>query len=311
MPASSDLSVSSCAISGSSANSSGRARSNAAASICHAAHLQAPREDRGAAFNCQCARSQAAAKCVRGTAELRVARAESICALDERRARIASGALASRKSVPMPSQFAAQIQSGWAAVLPTHCRSRRHPISAPTPGRRTRPAGCWRTLLAAMDAEDQSGEPPTISSAPCCSWTIERPPMLRDGWPLPGSRAHLLEVVDGLQRLTTLTILFCVLRDLDARSGVRPNAGLLAAIRAGSRLQAPPPAAAAGSPTRNSSRPTCAPPAPADVDAARRPAVAGRGAHSGGARAPPAGPAGFRCRAAAPARRVPAGACRW
>ena len=33
---------------------------------------------------------------------------------------------------------------------------------------------------------------------------------------LRGSSQHLLEVIDGLQRLTTLTILFCVMRDLDA-----------------------------------------------------------------------------------------------
>jgi hypothetical protein len=51
---------------------------------------------------------------------------------------------------------------------------------------------------------------------------------------LPFSRAprqaHLLEVVDGLQRLTTLTILFCVIRDLDAADGVKPNERLLTAI---------------------------------------------------------------------------------
>jgi hypothetical protein len=43
--------------------------------------------------------------------------------------------------------------------------------------------------------------------------------LLRDGWPLTGA-ARKFEVVDGLQRLTTLTILFCVLRDLD-RGGAR------------------------------------------------------------------------------------------
>ena len=43
----------------------------------------------------------------------------------------------------------------------------------------------------------------------------------------------MLEVVDGLQRLTTLTILFCVLRDLDAEDGGKPNERVLAAIGTG------------------------------------------------------------------------------
>jgi hypothetical protein len=51
---------------------------------------------------------------------------------------------------------------------------------------------------------------------------------------LPFSRqARVLEVVDGLQRLTTLTILFCVLRDLDAKDARKPYERLLAAIGTG------------------------------------------------------------------------------
>jgi hypothetical protein len=42
---------------------------------------------------------------------------------------------------------------------------------------------------------------------------------------------QLLDVVDGFQRLTTLTILFCVLRDLSEASGQRVDPRLLAAIR--------------------------------------------------------------------------------
>jgi hypothetical protein len=48
-------------------------------------------------------------------------------------------------------------------------------------------------------------------------------------------RVH--DVVDGLQRLTTLTILFCVLRDLDEASGEAPSERLLSAIAAGSRVR--------------------------------------------------------------------------
>jgi len=45
------------------------------------------------------------------------------------------------------------------------------------------------------------------------------------------------EVVDGLQRLTTLTILFCVLRDLEGEAGEPASEGLLAAIGAGARAR--------------------------------------------------------------------------
>jgi uncharacterized protein DUF262/uncharacterized protein DUF1524 len=45
------------------------------------------------------------------------------------------------------------------------------------------------------------------------------------------------EVVDGLQRLTTLTILFCVLRDLDAEAGEAASERLLAAIGTSARTR--------------------------------------------------------------------------
>jgi len=50
-----------------------------------------------------------------------------------------------------------------------------------------------------------------------------------DGWPLEGE-PRTFEVVDGLQRLTTLTILFCVLRDLAAEDGEAPSDRLREAI---------------------------------------------------------------------------------
>jgi len=46
-------------------------------------------------------------------------------------------------------------------------------------------------------------------------------------------QTRTLEVVDGLQRLTTLTILFCVLRDLAAKDVGKPNERVLAAIGTG------------------------------------------------------------------------------
>jgi hypothetical protein len=54
----------------------------------------------------------------------------------------------------------------------------------------------------------------------------------RSVWARPGTpRVH--EVIDGFQRLTTLTILFCVLRDLAADEGGPANQRLPAAIQAG------------------------------------------------------------------------------
>jgi hypothetical protein len=52
--------------------------------------------------------------------------------------------------------------------------------------------------------------------------------------------ARTLEVVDGFQRLTTLTILFCVLRDLDASKGEPANERLFEAIHVGQGASARP-----------------------------------------------------------------------
>ena len=48
-------------------------------------------------------------------------------------------------------------------------------------------------------------------------------------------RLRVLQVVDGLQRLTTITILLCVLRDLDASKGEPANEQLIDAIQSGQR----------------------------------------------------------------------------
>jgi hypothetical protein len=59
---------------------------------------------------------------------------------------------------------------------------------------------------------------------------IERAAAASRLWQRP---TRTLEVVDGFQRLTTLTILFCVLRDLDDDDAQPPNARVLAAIGTG------------------------------------------------------------------------------
>jgi hypothetical protein len=61
-----------------------------------------------------------------------------------------------------------------------------------------------------------------------------RPRSLLPAWARARSE-RVLEIVDGFQRLTSLTILFCVLRDLDAAQGQPANPRLLTAIGTGSR----------------------------------------------------------------------------
>jgi Protein of unknown function DUF262/Protein of unknown function (DUF1524) len=62
----------------------------------------------------------------------------------------------------------------------------------------------------------------------------DRPRSLLSAWARSRSD-RVLEIVDGFQRLTSLTILFCALRDLDAEHGLPANARLEAAIGTGLR----------------------------------------------------------------------------
>src|SRR5215467_9671060 len=57
----------------------------------------------------------------------------------------------------------------------------------------------------------------------------QRPPSRLAGWPRARA-SRLLDVVDGFQRLTTLRILFCVLRDMDAQQGRPQHVRVVAAI---------------------------------------------------------------------------------
>src|SRR5262249_16152336 len=57
----------------------------------------------------------------------------------------------------------------------------------------------------------------------------QRPPSRLAGWPRART-SRLLDVVDGFQRLTTLSILFCVLRDMDAQEKQPPHMRVAAAI---------------------------------------------------------------------------------
>src|SRR5215813_11058483 len=57
----------------------------------------------------------------------------------------------------------------------------------------------------------------------------DRPRSLLSAWARARSE-RVLEIVDGFQRLTSLSILFCALRDLDADQGLPANARLATAI---------------------------------------------------------------------------------
>jgi hypothetical protein len=65
----------------------------------------------------------------------------------------------------------------------------------------------------------------------------EKPAPRLAAWPRP-LNPRVFEVIDGLQRLTTLTILFSLLRDLDRHDGQRANQRLLTAITAGKGAKA-------------------------------------------------------------------------
>jgi Protein of unknown function DUF262/Protein of unknown function (DUF1524) len=92
-------------------------------------------------------------------------------------------------------------------------------------------------VVLAHDAQDAEGESSGYFLSMMVFMEVERAPKRLPA--LPFSRqprpARPLDVVDGLQRLTTLTMLFCIIRDLDAAAGIRLNERLLAAIGDGAR----------------------------------------------------------------------------
>lgn len=131
----------------------------------------------------------------------------------------------------MPSQFAAETMPlGQLFADP-------HAIQTP-PYQRSfaweqREAGrLLEDLVTALDADAEGGEAEEYFLGTMLFIEVEQPTKRRAA--LPFSRQprqpRVLEVVDGLQRLTTLTILFCIIRDLDAADSIRSNARLLTAL---------------------------------------------------------------------------------
>jgi hypothetical protein len=87
-------------------------------------------------------------------------------------------------------------------------------------------------VISALDGDSEGAETADYFLGTLLFIDSDRAALTREGWPRTGA-LRTFEVVDGLQRLTTLTILFCALRDLDADS----SAKLFATIGAGPRAR--------------------------------------------------------------------------
>src|SRR5262245_11302413 len=91
-------------------------------------------------------------------------------------------------------------------------------------------------VLEALDAEGESDQTGDYFLGPML-FTEPDPPTGRIATWKASRTGHIREVVDGLQRLTTLTILFCVLRDLDADAREPESKRLQAAITSSGRTR--------------------------------------------------------------------------
>lgn len=91
-------------------------------------------------------------------------------------------------------------------------------------------------VSGALDAEGESDQGGDYFLGPML-FIEPDPPTGRIATWKAARTGRIREVVDGLQRLTTLTILFCVLRDLDAEGGEPASERLQAAIAASARVR--------------------------------------------------------------------------
>ena len=137
------------------------------------------------------------------------------------------------KSGQMPSPFAAQIMHARAAVRQSDPHTDAALSTLLRLDARGGSAVCWTISASRSKRRADGGEAGEYFLGTMLFIEPERPAFALATWPL-GRQPRVLEVVDGLQRLTTLTMLFCVLRDLDRRrrpAAERPR--LLAAIATG------------------------------------------------------------------------------
>jgi hypothetical protein len=132
-----------------------------------------------------------------------------------------------RRAYQMPSQFAAQTMPlGQLFANP-------HLVQTPPYQR----SFAWKQkeanrlldgLSASLEFEGESGVAEEYFLGTMLFIEVERPTLRLA---LQFSRQpRVLDVVDGLQRLTTLTILFCIIRDLDELGGAKRNERLAAAV---------------------------------------------------------------------------------
>lgn len=135
----------------------------------------------------------------------------------------------------MPSQFAAETMPLGQLFASLHY-IQTPPYQRAFSWERGEAGRLLEDLIAALDASPKGGEIDEYFLGTMLFIGIER---TKKGFAvLPFSRRpRVLEVVDGLQRLTTLTILFCVLRDLDGTEGKRGER-LLATIGSGQGAKA-------------------------------------------------------------------------
>jgi len=127
----------------------------------------------------------------------------------------------------MPSQFTAQTMPLGQLFANLHTIN-TPPYQRPFSWEQREASRLLEDLAAAMEGNGNGGEIDEYFLGTMLFIEAERASRL------PFSRQpRVLEVVDGLQRLTTLTILFCVLRDLDAKDAGKPHERLLTAIGTG------------------------------------------------------------------------------
>jgi hypothetical protein len=109
-----------------------------------------------------------------------------------------------------------------------------NPILIRTPAFQRTFSWTWEEASTLVDEIESGFEEAGSDQAGCFLGTMlfiepERAGSRLPAWPL-GRNQRVLEVVDGLQRLTTLTMLFSLLRDIDRSDAQRPNDRILSAI---------------------------------------------------------------------------------
>jgi hypothetical protein len=131
----------------------------------------------------------------------------------------------------MPSQFAAQTMSLGQLFAGPHL-IQTPPYQRSFSWEQKEAGRLLEDLIAALNAEGTPSDADEYFLGTMLFIESERPASRLSA--LPFSRAYrVLEVVDGLQRLTTLTILFCLIRDLDKAEGRRRNERLFTAVETG------------------------------------------------------------------------------